>query len=271
MIIILVIVILLLVPDQINELINLSNSQTIYERRDYISSEDVPFVVLIGNITLDALRSFSEEYFHKDHGKFYRHIVLLTNNYPSRQLKAFLNEKENNKFIIYLQGDPMKNYDLVRTDILKAKSCIIFSNKNTKDPFSEDQRALLLAIFIKKFYYLSSFENALNENNKNNKNNKLIDLEEASQINMKTILKNNNFKIFLLLNKSESYQYYYSTLQNNYRKNMPKDQLLVIESLKMNLLSKSCLTPGIISLLSNLIISSSTGIIATKNEPEWLR
>ena len=268
MIIILVIVILVVVPDQINELINLSNSQTIYERKEYISSEDVPFVVLIGNISLDALRSFSEEYFHKDHGKFYRHIVLLINKYPSRQLKAFLNEKDNNKFIIYLQGDPMKNSDLLRADILKAKSCIIFSNKNTKDPFSEDQRALLLAIFVKKFYYLSSLENLTNENNKNNK---VIDLEEVSQINIKTTLKNNNFKIFLQLNKSESYQYYYSTLQNIYRKNMTKDQLLVIESLKMNLLSKSCLTPGIISLLSNLIISSSTGIIETKNEPEWLR
>ena len=47
MIIALVMVILVVVPDQTNELINLSNSQTIYERKDYISSDDVPFVVLI--------------------------------------------------------------------------------------------------------------------------------------------------------------------------------------------------------------------------------
>ena len=265
MIIALVIVILLVVPDQTSELINLSNSQTIYERKDYNSSEDVPFVVLIGNIGLDSLKSFCEEYFHKDHGKFYRHIVILVNKYPEKQIETFLNEKENNKFIFYLQGDPMKNYDLLRADILKAKSCIIFSDKNTRDPFSEDQRALLLAIFVKKFYYLTSLENLANEINKE------IDIDEISQVNAKNILRNNTFKIFLQLNKSESYQYYYSTLQNIYRKNMIKDQLLVIESLKMNLLSKSCLTPGIISLLSNLIISSSTGIMVSKNEPEWLR
>ena len=265
MIIALVLVILLVVPDQTNELINLSNSQTIYERKDYISNEDIPFVVLIGNIGLDSLKSFCEEYFHKDHGKFYRHIVILVNKYPEKQIESFLNEREYNKFIIYLQGDPMKNYDLLRADILKAKACIIFSNKNTRDPFSEDQRALLLAIFVKKFYYLTSIENFTSEMNKE------IDIDEISEINTKTMLKNNNFKIFLQLNKSESYQYYYSTLQNIYRKNMIKDQLLVIESLKMNLLSKSCLTPGIISLLSNLIISSSTGIMLSKNEPEWLR
>ena len=259
----LVVVILLVIPDQTNELINLSNSQTIYERKDYISSEDIPFVVLIGNIGLDTLKSFCEEYFHKDHGKFYRHIVILVNKFPNKQLESFLNEKDNNKFIFYLQGDPMKNTDLLRADILKAKSCIIFSNKNTTDPFSEDQRALLLAIFVKKFYHLTFMENLTSENSKE------INIEEISQI--KNVLKNNNFKIFLQLNKSESYQYYYSTLQNIYKKNNAKDQLLVIETLKMNLLSKSCLTPGIISLLSNLIISSSTGIVVTKSQTEWLR
>ena len=69
MIIALVVVILVVLPDQTNELINLSYAQTIYEGIDYISSQDVPFVVLIGNIGLDALKSFCEEYFHSDHGK----------------------------------------------------------------------------------------------------------------------------------------------------------------------------------------------------------
>ena len=264
MIIFLVIVILVIIPDQTNDLINLSNAQTIYESKEYISSQDVPFVVLIGNIGLDALKSFCEEYFHPDHGKFYRHIVILVNKFPNKPFESFLNEKDNNKFIYYLQGDPMKNSDLLRADILKAKSCIIFSNKNTRDPFSEDQRALLLSIFVKKFYYLTSLENLTNANNKE------VDIIEKPKINLKTLLKNNNFKIYLQLNKSESYQYFYSALQKIYKKNMAKDQLLIIETLKMNLLSKSCLTPGIISLLSNLIISTSSEKMV-KNQPEWLR
>ena len=264
MIIALVVVIIVIIPDQTNELINLSNAQTIYEGKEYISSQDVPFVVLIGNIGLDALKSFCEEYFHSDHGKYYRHIVILMNKFPSKQFESFLNEKDNNKFIYYLQGDPMKNYDLFRTDILKAKACLIFSDKNTRDPFSEDQRALLLSIFVKKFY-LTSLENMTSEKNKE------IEIVEKPNVNLKSILKNNNFKIYLQLNKSESYQYFYSALQKTYKKNMAKDQLLVIETLKMNLLSKSCITPGIISLLSNLIISSSSGKMQSKNQPEWLR
>ena len=39
----------------------------------------------------------------------------------------------------------------------------------------------------------------------------------------------------------------------------------------MNLLSKSCVTPGIISLLYNLIISASTDKNSTNNAPEWIR
>jgi voltage-gated potassium channel Kch len=102
MIIALVVVIIVIIPDQTNELINLSNAQTIYEVKEYISSQDVPFVVLIGNIGLDALKSFCEEYFHSDHGKYYRHIVILMNKFPSKQFESFLNKKVNNKLsIIY--------------------------------------------------------------------------------------------------------------------------------------------------------------------------
>ena len=73
------------------------------------------------------------------------------------------------------------------------------------------------------------------------------------------------------LNKTESPKFYYGALQHNYKKYMAKDQLFIIENLKMNLLSKSCVTPGIISLLYNLMISASTGKINSKNEPEWIR
>lgn len=153
MIILLVVVILVVVPDKTSELINLSNAQTIYERKQYISSPEVPYVVILGNIELESLKSFCKEYFHKDHGDGYKHIVILVNKPPNKSIELYLNQKDNSKFIIYLQGDPMNSSDLLRTDLLNAKSCIIFTNKNSKDPSSGDHQSLLLAIFIKKFYY----------------------------------------------------------------------------------------------------------------------
>ena len=269
MIIFLVVVILVVIPDKTTDLINLSNAQTIYERKKYISTPDVPYVVVIGDIELSPFKNFCKEYFHKDHGVGYRHIVILVNKPPSKSTETFLNQKENSKFIIYLQGDPMDNNDLLRADILNAKSCIIFTNKNTKDPYSGDHQSLLLATFIKKFYYHMTLENYLD----NNKLEETFMTKTSLKKKIKSIFKKNKntFRICLQLNRPESINYYYSTLQLNYHKSMLPDKLLVIEHIKMNLLSKSCLTPGIISLISNLVISSTAENNFSKNEAEWLK
>ena len=269
MIIFLVVVILVVIPDKTNDLITLSNAQTIYERKKYISTPDVPYVVVIGDIELSPFKNFCKEYFHRDHGVGYRHIVILVNKPPSKSTENFLNQKDNSKFIIYLQGDPMDNNDLLRADILNAKSCIIFTNKNSKDPYSGDHQSLLLATFIKKFYYHMTLEKFLD----NNKFEEIFTTKKSVKKKISTIFKKNKntFRICLQLNRPESINYYYSTLQLNYHKSMLPDKLLVIEHIKMNLLSKSCLTPGIISLISNLVISSTAENSFSKNEPEWLK
>ena len=273
MIVLMVIIILVVVPEQTNEIINLSNAQNIYERRKYISSPDIPYVVILGDIDLITLKNFCEEYFHADHGERYRHIIILMNKPPNRNIELFLNRKNNSKFIIYLQGDPMNYENLFRADILNAKSCIIFTKKNMMNKENGDQQTLLLAIFIKKFYYHTTLENHFANN--------LIDFIDPSlsekdfRKKIKHIFKKNkknNFKLCLQLNKSESSNCYFSTLQKNYQKNMISDKLLIIESLKMNLLSKSCITPGIISLISNLLISSiGENDKIFKNQPQWTK
>ena len=269
MIIILAVVVLVVIPDKTSELISLSNAQTIYERKKYISSPDVPYIVIIGDIELDAFKNFCKEYFHKDHGDGYRHIVILVNKAPNKSMEFFLNQKENNKFITYLQGDPMDNNDLLRADILNARSCIIFTNKNSLDPYSGDHQSLLIATFIKKFFYHMTLEKHF-ESNKEDDN---FLTKTSFKKKISTIFKKskNIFRICLQLNRPESTNYYYSTLQVKYHKSMLPDKLLVIEHIKMNLLSKSCLTPGIISLISNLVISSTAENSLSKNEPEWIK
>ena len=270
MITLLVVVILVVIPDQTSELINLSNAQTIYERKKYISSPDIPFVLLLGNIDLEILKSFCKEYFKSQSGNnIFRHLVLLINKFPDKNFEKFLNEDQNSKFIFYLQGDPMDENNLLRVDLLNAKSCIIFTDKNSIDPYSGDHQSLLLAIYVKKFFYHSTIEKYLSENKIQYSTYMQTSETQLRMIN--NIFRNNIFRICLQLNRQESCNYYYSTLQRSYRKNMIPDQLLVIESLKMNLLSKSCVTPGIIALISNLVIYSSQEITQIKNEAEWLR
>ena len=72
---------------------------------------------------------------------------------PSRDMETFLHKPEIKNFVFYLEGDPFKERDLLRADAHKAKACIIFNDKNSKDPFSGDQQCILLGTFIKKFVY----------------------------------------------------------------------------------------------------------------------
>ncbi|MCQ2815726.1 MAG: hypothetical protein MJ252_00520 [archaeon] len=243
MIMLLVAVILGVIPDQTNELIELINNQSPYSRKRYVSSKDIQHVVILGQFTLDSLKSFCEEFFHKDHGKEYKHAVIIRNEPPSKEMEMFLNEKNNANFIFYLQGDPMVEEDLLRTDILKASACIIFTNKNLDDPFSSDHQSLLLCLYVKKFCHNSYI-----------------------QVNDE---KRENLRVCLQINKPESCEHYFNALQIEYRKKTSDDQILIIEALKMNLLSKSCITPGIIALLSNLVVSSSSS--ADANDLEWIR
>eukprot|EP00352_Strombidinopsis_acuminata_P002382 CAMPEP_0176383506 /NCGR_PEP_ID=MMETSP0126-20121128/33560_1 /TAXON_ID=141414 ORGANISM="Strombidinopsis acuminatum, Strain SPMC142" /NCGR_SAMPLE_ID=MMETSP0126 /ASSEMBLY_ACC=CAM_ASM_000229 /LENGTH=129 /DNA_ID=CAMNT_0017748619 /DNA_START=1324 /DNA_END=1713 /DNA_ORIENTATION=- len=62
-----------------------------------------------------------------------------------------------------------------------------------------------------------------------------------------------DMSICMQLIKPESKQHYLSSLNH---KNS-NDQIIIVEEIKMNLLAKSCFSPGIISFISNLITSSS--------------
>ena len=247
MIMFLIVVILLVVPDQIVKLVDLISARSFYVTRVYKATSDIFHIVLIGRIDLESLMSFCTEFFHPDHGSLYRHAVIVMNEEPSREMEKFLNSKENKGFLIYIQGDSSSDEDLLRADIVNAKACIVFTDKNSKDPISEDQLNTLKCLHIKKYVYLTWLKNL-----------KSSDARTYPE-----------FRLCIQLNKPESTANYYNTLQDTYTKRMLQDQVLVIESMKMNLLSKSCLTPGIIALVSNLVMSS--GVVMTGNENEWFK
>ena len=246
----LVILGLTFIPLQITELIQLTNDQSEYAKFFYKATKDIPHVILVGNITVNSLRSFIQELFHPDHGSQYRHAVIISPFIPTKEMEIFLNENKN--FIYYLQGSPFQEKDLLRGDTSKAKACFIFNNKNSKFPKIEDESLIFLGVKIKKYVY-----------------NYYQDLAEKTQISF-DIMRNcfSSFHLCIQLNKPSSSFQYFRNIQNFYKKRMKQDQLIVIESIKMNLLSKSCLTPGIMALITNLVMSSGD---CNNNESEWLK
>lgn len=242
LVVLLVLIIIALIPKQTNELIQLISAQSEYARSRYKSSTDIKHIILTGDITHDSLKSFCLELFHSDHGTQYKHAIIISPKIPSQEMESLINSKQYENFIRWLEGDPMNDKDLLRCDINKAKGCVIFNNKNSVDPFSSDHRNILLAVYIKKFVYNNS---------------------EALNINGYC-----NFRLFIQLIKPENKYHYYNSLQKKYKEKMPLDNLILIEEIKLNLLAKSCLTPGIMAMISNLVMSTSN---IPNHNLEWLK
>lgn len=106
------------------------------------------------------------------------------------------------------------------------------TNKNSRDAYASDHKNILTGLAMKKYM----------------------------QDRLGTI----NLRLCMQLIKPESKQHYYSSV-NLVSKD---DQLIITEEIKMNLLAKSCFSPGIISLISNLISSSSE---AENQDEVWLK
>jgi hypothetical protein len=130
--------------------------------------------------------------------------------------------------IKYINGNPMYNNNLERADIINAKTCILLTNKNSKDAIGMDHKNILIGLAMKKYFYQSKKSRGRNGND--------FDMSLCMQ-----------------LIKPESKQHYFSSINASAN----SDQIIIVEEIKMNMMSKSCFSPGIINFISNLI--SSTG------------
>ena len=135
---------------------------------------------------------------------------------------------------------------LASGDTAKAESCVLLTSKNSKNASEQDYRNILQALSIKRYVYYK-----IKGNQRDSKNPKDDSLQ--------------NMKIVMQLIKPESKALYCKSL------NLPpdKDQLIIVEEIKMTLLAKSCFAPGLIALISNLIGSSDADSDAIA-EP-WIR
>lgn len=89
--------------------------------------------------------------FHPDHGTQERHAVILQPHDPSQQMELFLNNPEFEQRITYINGNPMMSESYVACDLISARTCILLSNKNSKDPVGMDHKNILFGLAVKKY------------------------------------------------------------------------------------------------------------------------
>jgi hypothetical protein len=234
-IILLIIIAIYLIPKQTNDLIKLINLSSVYSRASYKSNLEVPHIVISGQVRENALKNFCYELFHPDHGTQDKNAIIVQNDLPSQDMRVFLHAGAFEVFLKYLQGNPLLEKDLLRCDMINAKACVIMTDKYTADPHGVDHKNILLSLSIKKYF----------------------------------LYRNKDCQLLIQLIKPENKIHYLSGLQSFSNKPCNLDQVIIIEEIKMNLLSKSCLIPGIIAMVSNLVISAGSQS-EDEMESSWL-
>ena len=223
------------IPLKTGEIISILKGTSVYSREVYKSNSEIAHIVICGFISLEALISFCEELFHEDHGSSEKNVIILDKEMPTQEMKLFIHAGKYEMNLKYLQGNPMNESDLERADITKAKAIVILTDKYSDYPHIMDHQNILLALFIKKYFIKKSLPDST---------------------------------IYLQIIKPENKIHYLNGLDSlSINNKINKDRLIIIEEIKMNLLSKSCLSPGIIPLIANLVRSSGS---SKKTEYLWL-
>ena len=147
-----------------------------------------------------------------------------------------LHDPKYQRLLRYLHGtNCMNQNDMGRASLGGAHACIILTNKNAIDPVTIDHRNILQGLAMKKY---------------------VQDTEGT------------NLRLCMQLIKASSKQHYISSMGQHRSANL--DQLIIVEEVKMALLAKSCFAPGIISFISNLIMSSGEDEDDEEQEEPWV-
>ena len=218
---------IIIVPITIIKFMSILKNSSIYARDKYKSNTDIPHLLISGEILTESINNFCKELFHVDHGISNKNVVILSPNIPSNEMLLFLHSGKNESNLKYLQGNPNKSKDLERADIINAKVNVIMTDKFSNQPHSVDHKNILLALSIKKYFL----------------QNKIYDST-----------------LFIQLIKPENKIHYQNGLQSmSINGKLGEDRVIIVEEIKMNLLSKSCIIPGIIPMITNLVNSSGLG------------
>ena len=139
------------IPEQSGKIYTLLSSKSIYERRKYKSTENIPHIVMIGNVSDTAMFNFLVEYFHEDHSDLQRNCVIMLPHRPSPDTEMRLMHKNYASTVLYMQGNTLDHKDLKRCLLEKAKTVVILSDKLTYDAQKIDTHTILQAMVIKNY------------------------------------------------------------------------------------------------------------------------
>jgi len=201
-------------------LIDKMGQNSIYARSRYRSS--TKHIVICGSLNSITLESFFEELFHEDHNNIGLSTVVLVPHPPSLELQVLISTVYSHA-VIFLEGSAMLQKDLRRADVQGAEAVFVLTDKFSYNPDREDAKAILLNLSIKRYF---------------------DDCNVPCALLCTQLIKPQNRKHLGREDHDDG------GLED-------RDLIVCLNELKMGIMAKSLLYPGMSTLLMNLITSFS--------------
>eukprot|EP00947_MAST-08B_sp_MAST-8B-sp1_P005779 g5779.t1 len=233
---------LVFVPQESRKIIQLMSMTTKYQRARHAGSRGDRHVVVTGEVNLSSTQTFLREMFHKDHGIVDLTVVILSPAYPTPNFETFMKRPKVSSRLKYLQGSAMSPADLERCQASSAESIFVLANKYCASSDEQDSSTILQALAIKRFV-----------------------LNYASRrvpLCMQIMRPENQMHVLEIARVEGG---------DGDGKNQP-DSVICVEKIKMDLIGRSCVCPGLCTMVTSLVSSSDQPSAKELSLfPEWLQ
>ncbi|KAI9206395.1 uncharacterized protein BJ171DRAFT_611419 [Polychytrium aggregatum] len=215
LVMVLIIFVIVFVPLQTAKLSEIYNSTSVYQRAKYTSSgSQHRHVIISGTITIAGVADFCREFFAQDPSG---NVVILTCSEPSLEMRQILRNPFYRNRVSYLNGSSLSLFDLRRSRAVNATGLFLFN---------VDHEAL-----------------------KNNDEDDEVSATRGADasILMSALVAKNAFPGLPIFAQVQD------IAARDLSEHCGCDRVLSLEEFKMTLLSRTCLVPGFLTLLLNLI------------------
>ena len=186
-------------------------------------------ILILGECGIESYLAFLEELYNADHGQT-NHDIIIMQRKQDKELMNLIKSFSYSGKMFYFVGNSLMEKDLKRCQAEKSICAVILANRLAKNKKLEDFSNIMKAFSIKKFHSIFWKGN-----------------EE-------------NIRICIQLLRPETKEMCFSSLIAEDEINSGNTQIICVEEIKLQLLSKSCLCPGIITIIASLITSKKPTI-----------
>ena len=198
---------------------------TKYSKMQYEkNSGNTKHLLILGECGIESYLAFLEELYNADHGET-NHDVIIMQRKQDKELMNLIKSFSYSTNIFYLVGNSLIEKDLKRCQTEKSVCAVLLANRLAKNKKMEDFSNIMKAFSIKKYHQMYWKE------------------------------KKQNIRICIQLLLPETKEICFSSLVSEDEINSGNTQIICVEEIKLQLLSKSCLCPGIITIVASLITS----------------